>query len=139
MWERHTPPMATICCNCKFSRPCMLRYNLVIGMEMFPRSSQPALDEYIQDEIMTEKDFIKQSRYFSVWGFDYRLYRDIIGFCQKTYAPIIGLNLEKKSSVRFFVKATPMGSPMKTWQLLPRIVIWMFQATVTVAGRPRPA
>lgn len=70
--------------------------NLAIGMEMFPRSSQPALDAYIAGEIATEKEFIKASRYFSVWGYDYRLYRDIIGFAKKNNLPIIGLNLDKK-------------------------------------------
>ncbi len=72
------------------------KQNLAIGMEMFPRSSQPALDAYIGGKIATEKEFIKASKYFSVWGYDYRLYRDIIGFARKNNLPIIGLNLDKK-------------------------------------------
>ena len=72
------------------------RKNMAIGMEMFPRSSQPALDAYITGETATEKEFIKASKYFSVWGYDYRLYRDIIGFARKNKLPIIGLNLDKK-------------------------------------------
>lgn len=70
--------------------------NLAIGMEMFPRSSQWALDAYIAGEIETEKEFIKQADYFSVWGFDYRLYSPIIAFAKKHQLPIIGLNLDKK-------------------------------------------
>ncbi len=70
--------------------------NIAIGMEMFPRSSQPALDAYIAGKTKTEKEFIKASRYFSVWGYDYRLYRDIIGFARENNLPIIGLNLDKK-------------------------------------------
>ena len=74
---------------------------LVIGMEMFPRSSQPALDRYVRGEI-DEKAFIRQSRYFSVWGFDYRLYRGLIGYAARRKIPIIGLNLDKKIVSRVF-------------------------------------
>ncbi|GAB4346672.1 MAG: hypothetical protein Kow0089_24100 [Desulfobulbaceae bacterium] len=70
--------------------------NLAIGMEMFPRSSQEALDRYINGEIATEKDFLKQSRYFDVWGFDYRYYRDIIGFAHRHSLPLVGLNIDKE-------------------------------------------
>jgi uncharacterized iron-regulated protein len=70
--------------------------NLIIGMEMFPRSSQQALDDYINGTITDEKEFLKQSNYFKVWVYDYRMYRDIIGFARKHRIPLIGLNLEKE-------------------------------------------
>ncbi len=76
--------------------------NISIGMEMFPRSSQAALDGYINGKITTEREFLKKSKYFSVWGFDYRLYRDIISFCRKQKLPIIGLNLDKKIVSKVF-------------------------------------
>ena len=69
--------------------------NLVIGMEMFPRSSQQALDNYIAGKITDEREFLKQSSYFKVWGYDYRLYRDIIGYARRHHIPLVGLNLEK--------------------------------------------
>lgn len=69
--------------------------NLAIGMEMFPRSSQAALDSYINGTITTEKDFLKESGYFDVWGYDYRLYREIIGYARKNHIPLVGLNIEK--------------------------------------------
>jgi uncharacterized iron-regulated protein len=68
--------------------------NLAIGMEMFPRSSQPVLDRYLSGEI-DEKTFLKESHYFETWRFDYRLYRDIINFAAYKHLPVIGLNLEK--------------------------------------------
>ncbi len=71
--------------------------NLIVGMEMFPRSSQAALDDYINGKIATEREFLKKSHYFSVWGFDYRLYRGIVGFCKKHKIRVIGLNLDKKT------------------------------------------
>jgi len=70
--------------------------NLVIGMEMFPSSSQKALDAYIKGDIKVEQEFIKQSQYFKVWGYDYRLYRDIIGFAKAKKIPLIGLNIDKQ-------------------------------------------
>jgi len=68
---------------------------LAIGMEMFPRSSQEALDQYIDGTIETEREFIKKSGYFNVWGFDYRYYRDIIEFARRNSIPLVGLNIEK--------------------------------------------
>jgi len=76
--------------------------NLALGMEMFPRSSQPALDGYIDGTISSEKEFLDASRYFSVWGFDYRYYRGIIHFARTHHIPIIALNIEKKIVSKVF-------------------------------------
>ena len=70
--------------------------NLAIGMEMFPRSSQPALDRYIKDPAFSEADFIKESKYYQVWGYDYRLFRPIFAFARKHKIPVIGLNLDRE-------------------------------------------
>jgi len=72
-----------------------LRPDIAIGMEMFPASAQEALDDYINGEI-DEKTFIKRSNYFTVWSYDYRLYRDIMQFARKYRIPVIGLNIDKK-------------------------------------------
>ncbi len=77
---------------------------IAIGMEMFPHSSQQALNDYINGTIKTEREFLKKSNYFSVWGFDYRLYRDIIDFCKMHKIPIIALNLDKKIVSTVFAK-----------------------------------
>ncbi len=70
--------------------------NLMIGMEMFPRTSQAALDDYINGTVTDEREFLKYSHYFKVWGYDYRMYRDIIGYAKAHSIPIIGLNLDKQ-------------------------------------------
>lgn len=70
--------------------------NLIIGMEMFPRTSQQALDDYINGTVNDEREFLKQSDYFKVWGYDYRMYREIIGYAKKHQIPLIGLNLDKE-------------------------------------------
>ncbi|MES0492033.1 MAG: ChaN family lipoprotein [Leptospirales bacterium] len=69
--------------------------NLVVAMEMFSSGDQTALDNYIfkkTDEIT----FLKESRYFRQWGYDYVLYRDILRFCKKKGIRVLGLNAEKK-------------------------------------------
>jgi aminopeptidase N len=65
-----------------------------IGMEMFPHAAQPALDAFINGDL-DEARFLKQSRYFEVWGYDYRLYREILNFARHNKIPVIGLNLDK--------------------------------------------
>ncbi len=71
--------------------------NLAIGMEMFPTSSQPILDQYTQGGAeMDERTFLKESDYFNVWKYDYRLYRDILNFARKHQIPLIGLNLDRQ-------------------------------------------
>jgi aminopeptidase N len=80
--------------------------HLAIGMEMFPRSSQKALDAYIQGEIDTD-DFLKSSKYFSVWGYDWRLFRDVFNFARTNRIPVIGLNLDQKIVGHIFKSGSP--------------------------------
>lgn len=81
--------------------------NLVIGMEMFPHSSQTALDEYIHgDGTLTERQFLKKSRYFKVWRYDFRLFRPIFNFAVKNKIPVIGLNLEREVVSDVFKKGS---------------------------------
>ena len=70
---------------------------LAIGMEMFPESSQPSLDHYTRKgSIMDEKTFLKQSDYYNVWSYDYRLFRDILNFAKAKHLHVRGLNLDRK-------------------------------------------
>ncbi|MEW6427807.1 MAG: ChaN family lipoprotein [Thermodesulfobacteriota bacterium] len=68
--------------------------DLAIGMEMFSKSGQKALDDYIGGHI-DEKEFLKSSNYFIQWGFDYRLYRDILQYARRHRIPVLGLNVDK--------------------------------------------
>ena len=78
---------------------------LAIGMEMFSREAQPVLDRYVAGEL-SEKEFLKQSGYFSKWSFDYRLYRDIINFARSHHLPIVALNQEKELVSKVFKEGT---------------------------------
>ncbi len=67
--------------------------NFAIGMEMFERPFQEALDDYIADKT-TEREFLKASEYFKRWQFDYNLYREIIEFAKANSIPVIALNID---------------------------------------------
>ncbi|MBU1568327.1 MAG: ChaN family lipoprotein [Proteobacteria bacterium] len=70
---------------------------LAIGMEMFPASSQPALDRYtLGNEKMDERVFLKESNYYQAWSYDYRYFRDIFNFAKARAIPVIGLNLDRQ-------------------------------------------
>lgn len=68
---------------------------IAIGMEMFQKPFQGALDDYIGGKI-SEKEFLKSSDYFRRWGFDYHLYRDILTFARDEKIPVVALNVRKE-------------------------------------------
>ncbi|MBI5188328.1 MAG: ChaN family lipoprotein [Nitrospirae bacterium] len=68
---------------------------IAIGMEMFQRPYQKAVDDYIAGGI-DEREFLKSSEYFKRWGFDYNLYRDIMEFAKEEKIPVAALNLKKE-------------------------------------------
>ncbi|MCX5877021.1 MAG: ChaN family lipoprotein [Deltaproteobacteria bacterium] len=78
---------------------------LAIGMEMFSHEAQPVLDRYVAGEL-NEREFLKQSGYFSKWSFDYRLYREIINFARRNKLPIVALNQEKEIVSKVFKEGT---------------------------------
>lgn len=76
-------------------------HKLAIGLEMFSRSRQQALDDYIAGRT-DERTFLKQSAYHHEWGYDYRLYREILQFARAVRIPLVALNLDPGVSGRVF-------------------------------------
>ena len=74
-----------------------LRDELVIGLEMLPRSAQPTLDAWIAGEL-DDATMLAQSRWEEVWGFDSALYMPILQFARMAQIPLIALNID--SSLR---------------------------------------
>ena len=62
-----------------------------IGMEMFQKPFQAAIDAYLSGAI-DERKFLKQTEYFERWRFDYNYYREIIEFARAKGIPIVALN-----------------------------------------------
>ncbi len=73
------------------------QYNskLAVGMEMFQRPYQTALDDYISGKI-DEKAFLRESHYFATWRFNYYLYRQILQYARDFNLPVIALNMDHK-------------------------------------------
>ncbi|MDA8160682.1 MAG: ChaN family lipoprotein [Desulfobacteraceae bacterium] len=76
---------------------------LAIGMEMFPHGSQKAIDDFLAKRL-DEKEFLRKSKYFDVWRFDWRLYRDILAFARAQDIPVVALNTDRKNVSQVFAK-----------------------------------
>lgn len=65
---------------------------LVLAMEMFPRDSQAALDDWVAGA-STWEQFLAASHWQEVWGFDPKLYQPLLEFAQRNQIPIVALNV----------------------------------------------
>jgi uncharacterized iron-regulated protein len=72
---------------------------LLIGMEMFPADSQPALDRWI-DGALTESDFLAESEWYRVWGYHWGYYREILEFARMHGIRVTGLNASAATARR---------------------------------------
>lgn len=71
------------------------RPDLVIGLEMLPRSRQPVLDAWVAGELDPET-FLEESGWYTHWGFDPELYWPILHFARVHDIPLLALNLERE-------------------------------------------
>lgn len=67
--------------------------DLVLGLEMFPRRVQPALDRWVAGEL-TEAQFLEQSEWRAVWSFDPGLYLPLFHFARMHRVPMAALNVD---------------------------------------------
>jgi uncharacterized iron-regulated protein len=65
-----------------------------LGMEMFARAQQPVLDRWVTGEL-SEKAFLKESRWFENWGMDFAYYRDLLNIVRERRIPVVALNVDK--------------------------------------------
>jgi uncharacterized iron-regulated protein len=73
-----------------------LNPHLALGFEMFPRSSQPALDAWVAGSL-TEAEFLKRSDWQNVWGFGANLYLPIFRFARAHHLPMLALNVSRRA------------------------------------------
>lgn len=69
-----------------------LRDDMVIGLEMLPRSVQPALNAWVADELDVAT-LLEQIQWDETWGFDSALYMPILEFARMAQIPLIALNI----------------------------------------------
>jgi uncharacterized iron-regulated protein len=89
---------------------------VALGMEMFVRSQQPALDLWV-DGKLDEKAFLKKSRWFDIWNMDFAYYRDLLNFARLRHIPVIALDAEKSLVRAVRSKAPEQLSPAERAQL----------------------
>jgi len=65
--------------------------DLAIGFEMFPRSAQPILDQWVAGEL-SEWEFMERVNWYKSWGFPYPLFRPIFLYAREHHIRLVGLN-----------------------------------------------
>ncbi|MCP3689979.1 MAG: PDZ domain-containing protein [Gammaproteobacteria bacterium] len=78
---------------------------ITLGMEMFNRQQQPALDKWVAGEL-DQKQFLRESEWFRNWGGDFALYSELLEYCRDHNIPVIGLNASKRTGR--MVSMTPL-------------------------------
>ncbi len=69
--------------------------NMVVGFEMLPRSKQAVLDAWSAGK-MTEREFLRQSDWQKMWGYDVGLYLPLLHFARLNRLPTIALNIDRE-------------------------------------------
>lgn len=72
-----------------------LNPDIAVGLEMLPRRVQPVLDRWSAGEL-SEAEFLKQSGWSEIWGFDPQLYLPILHFARMHRLPVVALNVERR-------------------------------------------
>ena len=68
--------------------------DMIVGFEMFPRRVQPALDRWAAGALDVE-NFLKESDWANVWGFDPDLYLPLFHFVRQNRLAMIALNVDR--------------------------------------------
>jgi len=68
---------------------------IAVGMEMFREPQQAVLDQWVKGEL-TELEFLKASKWYETWGFDFGAYRDLLLFARENRIDVIALNPSKE-------------------------------------------
>lgn len=69
--------------------------HVVVGMEMYTRTKQGALDKWSSGS-MTEEDFLADSDWKHQWGFDYAFYRPVFEAVKTHRLPLVALNVPRE-------------------------------------------
>jgi uncharacterized iron-regulated protein len=64
---------------------------VAVGMEMFQRPSQEAMDRWSRGEL-SERGFLRESQWYTNWRMDYRYYKPILDYIRERNIPLLALN-----------------------------------------------
>jgi uncharacterized iron-regulated protein len=71
------------------------RPRMVMGLEMFPRRVQPALDRWVAGTL-SEDEFLSATDWRKVWGYDAAQYLPLFRFALANHIPMLALNVERE-------------------------------------------
>lgn len=91
---------------------------LGVGLEMFQKPFQKAIDRFCSGEL-GEPEFLKESDYWSRWGYEWQLYRPIVDFCRRNRLPVAALNAPRELTRRISQAGLANLSPEERNQLGP--------------------
>lgn len=69
--------------------------NTVVGFEMLPREKQSVLDAWSAGEL-TEQEFLEQSDWRKVWGYEAGYYLPLLHFARLHRLPTLALNIDRE-------------------------------------------
>jgi len=74
---------------------------VLIGLEMYPYTAQASLDEWHAGRL-SEEEFLRSSRWYDNWGYNWLYYRDIFLFARDRRIPMFAVNTPREvvASVR---------------------------------------
>jgi uncharacterized iron-regulated protein len=75
--------------------------HVMIGLEMYPYTEQRFLDQW-RDGLLTEEGFVRLSRWYDNWGYNWLYYRDIFQLAREHHVPMFAVNTPREvvSAVR---------------------------------------
>jgi uncharacterized iron-regulated protein len=94
------------------------RPDMVIGLEMLPRTAQPVLDAWVAGEL-DERAFLEQSDWVRAWGFDAALYLPILHFARMHRIPLLALNLDRPLIARLRDEGWDAVPPQDRYHITP--------------------
>jgi uncharacterized iron-regulated protein len=68
---------------------------VLVGLEMYPYTEQRFLDEWVEGKL-SEEDFLKASRWYEAWGYNWLYYRDIFLFCRDRKLRMFAVNAPRE-------------------------------------------
>jgi uncharacterized iron-regulated protein len=92
---------------------------IAVGMEMFREPQQEILDRWVKGDL-SELEFLKASKWYETWGYDFGAYRDLLLFAKENRIDVIALNPSKE--VQEAVRRTGLDNvPEELRRKLPEI------------------
>jgi uncharacterized iron-regulated protein len=68
---------------------------VLIGLEMYPYTEQRFLDQW-HDGLLTEEGFLRLSRWYDNWGYNWQYYRDIFMLARDHRVPMYAVNTPRE-------------------------------------------